>query len=96
MRPPGQTHNKKNKTLPVAMRSAEPLDIVATHIMPLETIYVCRVRGSGIMSVSANRLSPSRVLIACITFSRSSASQPKKMREEAGRLAATLALRLTR
>ncbi len=44
------------------MWSTEPLDIVATHILPLVTIYVCRLRGRGKMRVSANRPSPSRVL----------------------------------
>ena len=53
---------RKNSWLPVVGRSAEPLDIVATRILPLVTIYVCRLRGRGKMSVSANRPSPSRRL----------------------------------
>ncbi|MBR5095928.1 MAG: hypothetical protein IK094_02345 [Treponema sp.] len=33
---------KRGCLLPVAVRLPKPLDIVATHILPLETIYVCR------------------------------------------------------
>ena len=47
-------------------RPSEPLDIVAPHILPLETIYVCRWRGRGKMSVSANRPAPSRVFFSVL------------------------------
>ena len=49
--------------LPVSVRSSEPLDIVATRNLPLETIYVCRLRGRGKLSVSADRPTPSRILL---------------------------------
>ncbi len=54
---------EERKTLPVGGRQTEPLDIVATHILPLVTIYVCRWRGRGKMRVSACRPPSSRVFI---------------------------------
>ena len=60
-----------------AWRSAEPLDIVATHILPLVTIYVCRLRGRGKMRVSANRPPPSRLYHYRLLYFKALYSTPK-------------------
>ena len=53
--------NEASKGIAVAhTRSAR---LVATRNLPLVTIYDCRLRGRGKLSVSANRSTPSRVFI---------------------------------
>ena len=72
--------------LPVAVRSSEPLDIVATRNLPIETIYVCRLRGRGKLSVSANRPTPSRILLlstATVAQGKGIVTNKKRAKESA-------------